>query len=200
MLYRMLIVDWYSCLYSYSSTSTRTCVIIKYSDSYSHILQVLVLVLVLVNLVLAPALLRIFRSSSLNLHTFHLIDIVFWWQIFFRKHGKSTPNDRQDHHVLVLDVVIMTSQCRCTRALSQSHVARHDNHVLVMLLIGSGTGCHVDAMAAVWQNYISAKKNKSSQRLPNTPIFQHQWMPCQLTVPRIRTRNRSQGTKSEGSI
>ena len=34
---------------------------------------------------------RIFRSSSLNLHTFHLIHIVFWWQIFFRKHGKLTP-------------------------------------------------------------------------------------------------------------
>ena len=61
---------------------------------------------------------RIFRSSSLNLHTFHLIHIVFWWQIFFLKHGKSTPNDRQDHHVLVVDVAIMTSQCRCTRALS----------------------------------------------------------------------------------
>ena len=34
---------------------------------------------------------RIFRSSSLKLHTFHLIHIVFWWQIFFRKHGKLTP-------------------------------------------------------------------------------------------------------------
>ena len=34
---------------------------------------------------------RIFGSSSLNLHTFLLIHIVFWWQIFFRKHGKSTP-------------------------------------------------------------------------------------------------------------
>ena len=60
MLYRMLIIDRYSHLYSYSSTSTRTRtrthVIIKYLDSYSHILQVLVLVLV--NLVLAPALLK----------------------------------------------------------------------------------------------------------------------------------------------
>ena len=45
---------------------------------------------------------RISRSSCLNLHTFHLIHIVFWWQIFFRKHGKSTPNDRQDHLVLSL--------------------------------------------------------------------------------------------------
>ena len=68
---------------------------------------------------------RIFRSSSLNLHTFHLVNILFWWQIFFPKHGKSTPNDRQDHHVLVLDVVFMTSQCRCTRALSQSHVPKN---------------------------------------------------------------------------
>ena len=83
---------------------------------------------------------RIFRSSSLNLHTFHLIHIVFWWQIFFRKHGKSTLNDREDHHVLVVDVVIMTSQCRCTRALSQSHIAKHDNHVPVAPLIGSGLG------------------------------------------------------------
>ena len=62
LLYRMLIIDRYSHLYSYSSTSTRTRtrthVIIKYSYSYSHILQVLVLVLVLVNRVPAPALLR----------------------------------------------------------------------------------------------------------------------------------------------
>ena len=34
----------------------------------------------------------------------------------------------------------MTSQCRCTRALSQSHVAKHDNHVPVAPLIGSGLG------------------------------------------------------------
>ena len=102
---------------------------------------------------------RIFRSSSLNLHTFHLISIVFWWQIFFRKHGKSTPDDRQDHHVLVVDVVIMTSQCRCTRALSQSHVAKHDNHVPVTLLIGSGLA----AMSMQWLPYgeiISTKTSK----------------------------------------
>ena len=82
----------------------------------------------------------IFRSSSLNLNAFHLIHIVFWWQIFFRKHDKSTPNDRQDHNVLVVNVVIMMSQCRCTRAVSQSHVAKHDNHVPVAPLIGSGLG------------------------------------------------------------
>ena len=101
----------------------------------------------------------IFRSSSINLHTFHLIHIVFWWQIFFRKHDKSTPNDLQDHHILVVDVVIMTSQCRCTRALSQSHVAKHDNHVTVAPLIGSGLG----VMAMQWLPYgkiISAKTLK----------------------------------------
>ena len=80
------------------------------------------------------------RSSSLNLHTFHLIHIVFWCQIFFRKHEKSTPNDQQNRHVLVVDVVIMTSQCSCTRALSKSHVAKRDNHVPVAPLIGSGLG------------------------------------------------------------
>ena len=98
---------------------------------------------------------RIFKSSSLNLHSVYLINILFWWQIFFCKHGKLTPNDRQDHHVLVVDVVIMMSQCRCTRALSQSDVAKHDNHLPAMPLIGSGTGCHFDAMAGVWQNHIS---------------------------------------------
>ena len=98
---------------------------------------------------------RKFRSSSLNLHTFHVINNVFWWQILFRKHGKSTSNNRQDHHVLVVDVMIMTSQCRCTRAFSQSHIVNHDNHVPVMPLICSGTGCHVHAMVAVWQNQIS---------------------------------------------
>ena len=102
---------------------------------------------------------RIFRSSSLNLHTFHLIHIVFWWQIFFRKHGKSTPNDRQDCHILVVNVVIMTSQCRCTRALSQSHAAKHDNHVPIVLLISSGLA----VMSMQWLLYgkiISAKTLK----------------------------------------
>ena len=102
---------------------------------------------------------RIFRSSSLNLHIFLLIHIVFWWQIFFRKHSKSTPNNREDHHVLVVDVVIMMSQCRCMRALSQSHVAKHDNHVPVVLLRGSGLG----VMSMQWLPYgkiISAKTLK----------------------------------------
>ena len=100
---------------------------------------------------------RIFRSSSLNLHTFHIINIVFWWQIFFSKHGKSTPDNRQDHNVLVVDVMIMMSQCRCTRALSESHVAKHDSHVPVTLLIGSGLAL----MSMQWLLYgkiISAKK------------------------------------------
>ena len=102
---------------------------------------------------------RVFRSSSLNLHTFDLIHIVFWWQIFFRKHSKSTPNDRKNHHVLVVDVVIMTSQCRCTRALSQLGVAKHDNHVPVAPLIGSGLG----VMSMQWLPHgkiISAKTLK----------------------------------------
>ena len=101
----------------------------------------------------------IFRSSSLNLHTFHFIHIVFWWQIFIRKHGKLTPNDWQDHHVLVVDVVIMTSQCRCTRSLSQSHVAKHNNNVPVAPLIGSGLA----VMSMPWLLYgkiISAKTLK----------------------------------------
>ena len=89
---------------------------------------------------------RIFRSSSLNLHTFHLINIVFWWRIFVCKHGKLTPNDRQDHHVLVADV--MTSQC------SQSHVAKQWQPRAGNAVDRFWTGCHVDAMAAVWQNHI----------------------------------------------
>ena len=103
---------------------------------------------------------RIFMSSSLNLHTFHLIHIVFWCQIFFRKHGKSTPNDRKDHHVLVVDVVIMTSQCRCTRALSQSHVAKHDNHVPVAPLIGSGLG----VMSMNWVSCNGCRMAKSNRQ------------------------------------
>ena len=41
-----------------------------------------------------------------------------------------------------------------TRVLSQSYVAKHENHVPVTLLTASETGCHVDAMAVVWQNHI----------------------------------------------
>ena len=91
----------------------------------------------------------IFMSPFLNLHTFHLTNIAFWWQIFFRKHGKSTPNDWQDRHVLVVDVVIMTSQCRCMRALSQLQVANHDNHMPVTPLIGSGQA----VMSMQWLPY-----------------------------------------------
>ena len=83
MLYRILIIDRYSHLYSYSSTSTRTRtrshVIIKYSDSDSdsHILQVLVLVLVLVNLVLAPALIIMPKYEIISgEENIHLISIV----------------------------------------------------------------------------------------------------------------------------
>ena len=107
---------------------------------------------------------RIFRSSSLNVHTFYIVNIVFWWHFFFRKHSKSTPNDRQDHHVLVVDVVIVTSQCRCTKALSQSHVAKHGNHAPVTPLIG----CRVDAMATVWQNHIGENFKITFKSRPST--------------------------------
>ena len=33
--------------------------------------------------------------------------MVYWCQIFFRKHGKATLNDRQDQRVLVIDDVIL---------------------------------------------------------------------------------------------
>ena len=66
----------------------------------------------------------------------------------------------------------MTSQCRCTRTLSQSHVAKHDNHVPVTPLIGSGTGCHVDAMAAVWRNHIG-KNIKITFKLRPTCSWRH---------------------------
>ena len=72
-------------------------------------------------------LLTIFKSSSLNLHTFHLINNLFWWQIFFRNHGKST--------LAIGKTTIFWSSTLWS--LSQSHVAKHDNHVLVMPLIGS---------------------------------------------------------------
>ena len=109
---------------------------------------------------------RIFKFSSLNLHTFHLINIVLWWRIFFRKHGKSTPNDRQDHHVLVADFVIMTSQCRCTRALSQSHVAKHDNHVPVTPLTGSG-------LAVISVQWLPYGKNRIGKNNDNDNSWKH---------------------------
>ena len=107
----------------------------------------------------------LFRSSSLNLHTFHLTDIVFWWQIFFRKHGKSTPNDRYDRHVLVVDVVIMTSQwqessqpitgCKSWQPRAGNAVDRF------------WTGCHVDAMATVWQNHIGKNIQITFKLMPS---------------------------------
>ena len=110
----------------------------------------------------------IFRSSSLNLHTFQLIHIVFWWHIFFRKHSKWNPNDQEDHHVLVVDVVIMTSQCRCTRALSQSHVAKHDNHVPVTPLIGSGLGVMSMQWLPYGNNHISKNIKITFKLRPST--------------------------------
>ena len=96
----------------------------------------------------------IFRSSSLNLHTFHLINIVFWWQIFFQKHGKSTPNDRQnppcfgrrrcDHYVTmqVHESSQPITHCKARKPHAGNAIDRFR------------TGCHVMAMAAIWQNQI----------------------------------------------
>ena len=97
--------------------------------------------------------------ESLGLHLWIYISFMsstLYLDGKFSSVSKSTPNDRQDHHVLVAGVVIMTSQCRCARALSQSHVAKHDNHVPVTPLIGSGLA----VMPMQWLPYgkiISAK-------------------------------------------
>ena len=45
---------------------------------------------------------KIFRPFSLHLHTLNHVYNAFWCRIFFRKHGKSTPKDRQDRHVLIV--------------------------------------------------------------------------------------------------
>ena len=121
-------------------------------------------------------LLRIFRSSSFNLQTFHLINIVFWCQIFFRKHGKLTYKDREDHHVLVINVVIMTSQCRCTRALSQSHIAKHGNHLPLMPLIGLGLAV-MSMQLLPYDKIISSKTLKLHSNLghPSTIVLPTCW-------------------------
>ena len=80
-------------------------------------------------------------------------------------------NDRQDHHDLVVDVVTMTSQFRGMRAISLSHVAKHDNHVPVTPLIGSETGCHVDAMATVGRNHIGKNIKIKFQLGPFINLF-----------------------------
>ena len=98
-------------------------------------------------------LLRILRSSSWDLHTFHLINIVFWRQIFFCNHGKSTPSDWQDHQVdrrhCDHDVKMQVHEssqpvtcCKAWKPRASNTVDRFWN------------GCHVDAMVAMWQNYI----------------------------------------------
>ena len=121
-------------------------------------------------------LLRIFRSSSFNLQTFQLINIVFWCQIFFRKHGKLTYKHREDHHVLVIDVVIMTSQCRCTRALSQSRVAKHGNHVPLTSLIGLGLAV-MSMQLLPYDKIISPKTLKLHSNLgnPSTIVLPTCW-------------------------
>ena len=50
---------------------------------------------------------------------------MFWCRIFFCKHDKLPLKDRQEHHVLMANDLMMTSQCRCTRPLSQSYIAMH---------------------------------------------------------------------------
>ena len=88
----------------------------------------------------------IFWSSSLNLHTFDLIDIVFWWQIFFRKHVKSTPTIGKTAMFWSSTLWSWRSQpITCCK----SWQPRPGNTVYRFW-----AGCHVDAMAAVWQNHI----------------------------------------------
>ena len=80
--------------------------------------------------------------------------IVFWWQIFFRKHGKSTPQrsgrppcfGRRGCDDDVTMQVHQSSQpitrCKAWQPRAGSTVDRF------------WTGCHVDAMSAIWQNHI----------------------------------------------
>ena len=95
---------------------------------------------------------RIFRSSSLNLHTFHLIHIVFWWQIFFRKQVDPQQSGRppcfgrrrcdNDVTMQVHESSQPITRCKAWQPRAGSAVDRF------------WTGCHVDAMAAVWHNHI----------------------------------------------
>ena len=57
--------------------------------------------------------------DPLNWHTFRHAYVAIWYQVFFRKHIKSPLKDRQRRHVLIAYVSIITSQCRCTWAISQ---------------------------------------------------------------------------------
>ena len=52
------------------------------------------------------------------------------------------PNDRQDRHVLVVDVVIPITGCKSWQPRAGNAIDRF------------WTGCHVDALAAVWQNHV----------------------------------------------
>ena len=45
--------------------------------------------------------------------------------VFFCKHAKSPVKDWQDLFVLMADVLIMISQCRCMRPPSQSYMEMH---------------------------------------------------------------------------
>ena len=72
---------------------------------------------------------RISRRSPSNWHTFYHACIGLWCRIFLRKHDKSSLKSRQNRFVLMADVLIVTSQCRCTWVLSKSYIMMHHNTV-----------------------------------------------------------------------
>ena len=55
---------------------------------------------------------------------------MFSNQIFFLNHNNLPLKDWQEHHVLIVDVLIITSQYRCSRVLIQSYVTIHDETAL----------------------------------------------------------------------
>ena len=95
---------------------------------------------------------RIFRSSSLNLHTFHLINIVFdgkfssvimaSWPLTIGKTTMFWSSTLWSWHHNALSSQPIT-HCKAWQPRASNAVARF------------WTRCHVNAMAAIWQNHIS---------------------------------------------
>ena len=205
MLYRMLIIDRYSCLYSYSSTSTRTRthVIIKYLYSYSHILQVLVLVLVLVNLVLAPALLPSLLSNDAHVKiesSVLLSNLAYYVSVYVCGENMGfwnpcpqgsippTPHPPTSQLLLLLfHIYILTEMCS-ERDSPLKRLYRR-THAKLARLAGSGqlvwaAGCElspalVHARRTAWPGETSQTVLRVAPLRKTRPPITHEWIVIQ---------------------
>ena len=110
--------------------------------------------------------------------------VTLWRQIFFCKHGKSPLKDQQKYRVSIVDLLIVTSQCRCMIPIQLS--ASHTRFMTTLLLIGSqlsviqfGNGSnrgHAINLSFIGKDYEITHKAQLSIHNSSMKVYKEIWM------------------------